>query len=289
MKKWFLILVAGVMALVLAACNETAEPTEGASKEKESKLTAEEVYQKALDASEDMKSAEVTMDLQQHIEASGDEPVAMDTNSNYDTKMTMDPMAMYMKGVTKMEMDGTDEELPDMDMEIYMVDDGMYLYSDQIGDWVKMDGASMDMVEQMAGQQPDPSEQLKMIKDYTDDMSFEQNDDAFILKLDANGEKFNELMQKMIQENLPEELQQELGDEGQEVLDNMKINSMAMEYTIDKESYDIKSLDMDMDMSMKAEDEEMNIVQNVKADYSNINKVDPIEVPDDVKDKAIEQ
>lgn len=289
MKKWFLILVAGVMALVLAACNETAEPTEGTSKEKESKLTAEEVYQKALDASEDMKSAEVTMDLQQHIEASGDEPVAMDTNSNYDTKMTMDPMAMYMKGVTKMEMDGTDEELPDMDMEIYMVDDGMYLYSDQIGDWVKMDGASMDMVEQMAGQQPDPSEQLKMIKDYTDDMSFEQNDDAFILKLDANGEKFNELMQKMIQENLPEELQQELGDEGQEVLDNMKINSMAMEYTIDKESYDIKSLDMDMDMSMKAEDEEMNIVQNVKADYSNINKVDPIEVPDDVKDKAIEQ
>lgn len=288
MKKWLLVLVAGVMAIVLAACNDTAEPTEGTNEENESEMTAEEVYQKALDASEKMESAEVKMDMQQQINV-GDDADAMNTDSNFDTKMTMDPLAMHMKGVTKMEMEGAEEDMPEMDMEIYMVDDAMYLYSEQIGNWIKMEGASMDAIEEMAGQQPDPSEQLEMVKDYTDDMSFEQDDEAFILKLDADGEKFNDLMQQIIEENIPEEMLEQMGDEEQEVLDNMKINSMSMEYTIDKETYDINSLKMDMDMTMEAEGEELNIVQNVKADYSNINGVDPIEVPDDVKDEAIEQ
>ncbi|MEN1967657.1 DUF6612 family protein [Lentibacillus sp. N15] len=289
MKKVFLVLVAGVMALVLAACNDTAEPTEGASKEKESKLTAEEVYSKALEASEDMKSAEVSMNVNQQIQAS-DDSVAMETKSNYDTKMTMDPIALYMKGVTKMEMDGAgDEEIPAMDMEIYMVDDGMYLYSDQIGDWVKMDNSSMDMIEQMAGQQPDPSEQLKMMQDYAEDLSFEQSDDEFILKLDADGDKFNDLMQKMMQENMPDELLEQMGKEGQEALENMDINSMSFEFSVDKETYEMKTFNMDMDMTMHADNEELNIVQQVESEYSNINKVDAIEVPDDVKENAIEQ
>ncbi|MBT2215313.1 hypothetical protein KK120_05670 [Virgibacillus dakarensis] len=289
MKKWMLLIVAGVLALVLAACNKTAEPTEGTSKEKESDLTAEEVYTKALETSEKMESAEVSMNLKQRMESEADS-VAMDTESKFDTKMTMDPMAVYLKGTTKMTMDGSEEKMPEMDMEMYMVDDGMYMFSDQLGggNWLKMEGASMDAIQEMAGQQPNPSDQLKMLKDYAKDLSFEQSDNEFILKLSADGEKFNDLMQQTIKDSLPPELMQQMGEEGKQALENTKINSMNYEITIDKETFEMKTFNMDMDMAMEQNGSALNIVQNMESEYSNINKVDAIEVPADVKENAID-
>ncbi|MTW87282.1 hypothetical protein F3157_16715 [Virgibacillus dakarensis] len=289
MKKWMLLIVAGVLALVLAACNKTAEPTEGTSKEKESDLTAEEVYTKALETSEKMESAEVSMNLKQRMESEADS-VAMDTESKFDTKITMDPMAVYLKGTTKMTMDGSEEKMPEMDMEMYMVDDGMYMFSDQLGggNWLKMEGASMDAIQEMAGQQPNPSDQLKMLKDYAKDLSFEQSDNEFILKLSADGEKFNDLMQQTIKDSLPPELMQQMGEEGKQALENTKINSMNYEITIDKETFEMKTFNMDMDMAMKQNGSALNIVQNMESEYSNINKVDAIEVPADVKENAID-
>lgn len=291
MKKGFLVFVAGILAFVLAACNDKAEPTEDASKENESDMSAEEVYTKALEASEDMESAEVTMNMNQQMDPEGEEG-SVETDSNFDMQMTMEPLAMYMDGTTTMKMDGADaEDMPDMDMdmEIYMVDDGMYMYSDQIGTWMKMDGASMDMVEEMAGQQPDPSEQLKMIKDYTDDLSFEQSDDEFILKLDADGEKFNDFFHDMIEENLSSDMLEQMGEDQQDIFDDMNINSMSLELGVDKETFDMNTYNVDMDMTMEVEGQTLNIAQTMESEYSNFNNVDPIEVPDDVKDEAIDQ
>lgn len=291
MKKGFLLFVTGIMAFVLVACGEKAEPTEGTSEDQVDDLTAEEVYEKALKTSEDMESAEVNMDMQQKIDL-GDDLGSMIMDSNFDTEMTMDPLAMHMDGVTKMEMEGTDEDVgdfPAMDMEIYMVDDAMYLYSEETDEWIKMEGASMDAIEEMAGQQPDPADQLEMVEDYIDDLSFEQSDDEYILKLDADGEKYDELIKEMIEGNMPADMLEQMGDEGQEILDNMQINSISMEYTVDKETFDINSLKMDMDMTMEVEDEELNIGQNVEAAYSNINGIDAIEVPEEVKEEAVDQ
>src|SRR5699024_490750 len=227
------------------------EPTEDASGENESDMSAEEVYTKALEASEDMESAEVTMNMNQQMDPEGEEG-SIETDSNFDMQMTMEPLAMYMDGTTTMKMDGTDEDMPgmDMDMEIYMVDDGMYMYSDQIGNWMKMDDASMDMVEEMAGQQPDPSEQLEMIKDYTDELSFEQSDDEFILKLDADGEKFNDFFHDMIEENLSSDMLEQMGEDQQDILDDMNINGMSLELGVDKETFEMNTYNLDMDMTM---------------------------------------
>lgn len=128
-----------------------------------------------------------------------------------------------------------------------------------------------------------------MLKDYTDDLSFEQSDDEFILKLSADGEKFNELMQKMMKDSMPPELMEQMGEEGQQALEDMKINSMSYELFVDKETYEMHAFNMDMDMTMQADGDALNIVQSVESEYSNINQVDPIEIPDEVKDNAVEQ
>lgn len=300
MKKSLIVFVAGIMALVLAACNETAEPTEGTSEDQENEepeeqaddLTAEEVYKKTLEASENMESAEVDMDMKQEIDTGDEDAGTVKMDSDFNIEMIMDPLAMHMKGVTEMSMEGADDDLgdmPAMDMEMYMVDGEMYVYNEGM-DWIKMENASMDAVEEIAGQQPDPSEQLEMVEDYMDDLSMEENDEEYVLTLDADGEKFDDLVQDMIEENMPEEMLEEMDDEEQDLFDSMSINDMSMEFSVDKETFDISSLDMDMDMTMEVEDEEeVNTVQNIKADYSNINGVDDIEVPEDVKDEAVDQ
>ncbi|WP_373895132.1 DUF6612 family protein [Virgibacillus sp. CBA3643] len=287
MKKWMLVVFAGVMAFVLAACNDTAEPTADTNEEEESELTAQEVYSEALEASEEMESAEVAMDMSQQISSEAD-AASIDMESSFDMQMTMDPLAIYQEGTTKMMMDG-EEGMPEMALEMYMVDDGMYMYSDQIGNWMKVDNAAMDAVNAMDGQQQDPSEQLKMLEEYADDLSFEQSDDAFILSLNADGEKFNELIQEVMEESLTPEMTQAMGKEGQDAMENMTINSMDYEMFIDKESFDMNAFNMDMDMTMEAEGETVNLVQNVESTYSNINNVDPIEVPEEVEENAIEQ
>lgn len=277
------------MVLVLSACNDTAEPTAetAETEEEDSELTAGDVYSKALESSEEMESAEVTMNMKQQIESEADS-TALDMESNFDMQMTMDPLAIYQKGNTKMMIDG-EAGMPEMEIEMYMIDDGIYLYSDQLGNWVKMDNAAMDAVNAMAGEQPDPSEQLKMLEEYTDELSFEQSDNEFILKLNADGEKFNDLVQEMIEDFLPPEMMDAMGEEDQEALENMTMNSVSYEIFIDKESFDMNAFTMDMDMTMEAEGEALHIVQNMESDYSNINNVDPIEVPEDVKDGAVEE
>ncbi|MBY7142368.1 hypothetical protein KFZ56_04515 [Virgibacillus sp. NKC19-3] len=287
MKKWMLIVFAGVMAFIIAACNDTAEPTADTNEEEESELTASEVYQEALEASEGMESAEVAMNMSQQISSEEDES-SLNTESSFDMQMTMDPLAIYQEGTTKVTMDG-EEGMPEMGMEMYMVDDGMYMYSEEIGNWMKLDNEAMDALNAMDSQQQDPSEQLKMLEDYADDLSFEQSDDAFILKLNADGEKFNELIQQVMEESLTPEMAEAMGEEGQDALENMSINSMDYEMFIDKESFDMNAFNMDMDMTMEEDGESVNLVQTVESNYSNINNVDPIEVPEEVKENAIEQ
>lgn len=293
MKKGFLALAAGILALVLAACDESAEPTKDSSKENESDMSAEDVYTKALEKSEEMESADVTMDVNQKIDPEGDEGT-METDSKFDMQMTMDPFAAYMDGTTSIKMGGDEDDegmMPDMDtdIEMYMVDDGMYLNNEEIGKWMKMDNASTDMIEEMGGQQPDPSEQLEVLKDYADDLSFEQSDDEFILKMDAEGEDSNAFVQDMIKENLSDEMLEQMEDEEQEALENMDINGMSLELGVDKETFEMTTYNLDMDMTMEVEDEKMNLAQTMEAEYSNFNNVDPIEVPDEVKDEAIDE
>lgn len=277
MKKWYLILVIGLISLVLAACGSES---------------AEEVYSNAMDAAEEMESAEATMDMTQNMDL-GDEG-SIQVDSSYDMEITLDPLAMHMDGTTSMGGGDDDDSAlagleQDMDMEIYMVDDTIYMYNEMMGGWVKMDGTEMDMVEELAGQQPDPADQIEMFEDYVDDLSFDETDDGYVFKLKAEDGDFDELFDKLIEENLSDDMLGDLGADEQEMLDNMEINSMDMEIGIDKETYDMKTYNVDMDMTMEMAGEKMDISQSVESEYSNINGVDDIEVPDDVEDEAVDQ
>lgn len=280
--------------LVLAACNEEAELAYDSSKNNKSDMTGEEVYSKALKATKDLESVEASIKVKQTVSSVKDDTVLSETDSDSDVQMTMDPIAVHVKAKTSENYDDITGDLPETDREMYMVDNGIYTYNDYSGndgDWLKEENASVDVAEERIDQQPDPRDQLKIFQDYVDYLSFDQNADAYILKLDMkeNDEEFNDFVKEMIEDNMSEEFLGQMGEVGQEALENMDINNMSLKVSVDKETFDIKTYDANMDMTMESNGEKNNIVQTMTSNYSNYNNVDPIEVPEDVKDKAFGQ
>src|SRR5699024_12025525 len=115
----------------------------------------------------------------------------------------------------------------------------------------KNDRIRKDRIDEMADEQADPAEQMKLIEDYVEDVSFDETDDGYTFKLETDGDEFKELFDKLMEDNQASELTEMLGANGQELLDNMDMNSLALEYTIDKDNYQIKGYNMDMDYTME--------------------------------------
>ena len=293
MRKWTAFLLTCLFALVLTACNSTATPIEkeeDTSKEtagettkdeneesKVSNLTLEEVYQKAMDRQNEIESLSSEVTMEQLMTIDGQE---INVKSDMTMDMTMNPIAMYAIGNSTMFDPTIGEEVP-MGYEMYMVEDGFFIYDEMSDTWMKLPA---DSYEQMMGQtanQADASQQLAMLQSFIEDFTFEQNDDQYILTLDASGEKFNDFV-----------LEQALGTgavstEDQAVLESIKFDDMKYVLFINKETFDTEEITMNMEMTETASGE--TVVMNTSMVFTNFNGIDAIEVPQDIIDNAIEQ
>lgn len=285
LKSWIKGIAAGIIVLGLSACSMTAETkTDSDTGKKEeinnnSKMTAQEVYEKSMDVSKEQKSMHATMDIDQLIKVPSQE-LEIDSKITMDMDMVMEPLSMYQK----MNMDMGEQGK--MDMEMYMTEAGFYMSNPELEGWIKLPN---DMYEVMVGQMAggaNPSLDMKMFKEFAEDFKFEQTDDEYILTLSASGDKFSELFKKVAADNMPAGL--EVDEQQAEVLENLEVKSLEYEIFIDKKTFYTNAFNMKMDMTMKVEGEEMHIDQKVKADISKINEIKTIKVPQEVIDNAID-
>lgn len=285
MKKWFKGLGVGVLALGLAACGSAAEPKKDAETgekvelENKSEMTAQEVYSKAMEVSEEQKSMHAVMDINQKISMPSEE-LEMDSKIKMDMDMIIEPLAMHQN--MKMDMG----EMGAMDMELYMTEAGFFMHDPESGQWIKM-GKDMydEMMAQMGGE-TDPTLDMEMFNEFKDDFKFEQTDDEYILTLSASGDKFSGLMKELMGSALPEDM--DMTEEDAEMLENMDVKSLEVVMYIDKETFYTNAFDLDMDMTMKIEEQEMRIVQKMKSVITKINEIDEIVVPQEVIDEAVD-
>src|SRR5699024_11351491 len=91
------------------------------------------------------------------------------------------------------------------------------------------------------------------------------------------------------QQNMVTEMKEKMQAEEIDMFEQKEIKNVEYEMTIDKESFDIDNLKMDMEMDMEVEGENLNTQQNIDMDYISINEVDAIEIPEDVKDEAMDE
>ncbi|MFD2045402.1 DUF6612 family protein [Ornithinibacillus salinisoli] len=276
MKKWMITIMMVMLATGLVACGG-----EG----------AQEVYKNAMESADKMESAEFVITMNQEMVLPDNTEMVMESEMN--GSMTVDPVAMYQKGNVSVTMQGDsmDNMFPmDMDTEIYLVDNEMYVYESMMGQWVKMDTSMVpsELMDSATSQQLDVSAQFEMLEQYVDDLDFEETDSEYIYKLSADSEGFKEFTEEMIHEYMPEELTAQLDGTISEVLENMEIDYLNVEMVLDKKTYDLRHYNMDMSMKMNVEGEEISIVQQIDTDYKNINSTSPITVPQEVMDAAVD-
>lgn len=280
MKKWSTLLAVATLTLGLAACNETAAPANEKDVTEKSELTLQEVYDKSMAASEELKSVKAKIDMKQKMQLPGQD-VNLDINSLMDMDYIIDPLQIHQTGTTSMK--STDENMgnQEMKMESYITKDAFYTYEGESGQWMKFPQEMMNQLMSTTDQS-NPSNQLKQIEGYLEDFTFEQDNDNYILTLEASGEKFTEL----VKEQVDEALQNMVGAE--EIEMDMIINSVNYLIHIDKETFQTNKVDMVLDMDMTIDGETMNMKQDMKSDFSNFNQVEEIVIPQEVIDNAVE-
>ena len=278
MKKFFTVLSAGAVALVLTACNTSATPTKDTTAT--SKLTLEQVYDKAMERQADIKSMSASMDMEQVIKFGiGEESMEMNMDSQMDIDMIAKPLAMHLSGtMTVPDMFGEGDEKSSMPIEMYMKQDqGFFMKEPTSDSWMKMPSEEFDAILDQTASSANAKEQLEELKQYIDDFAFEQNDDTYVLTLNAQGDRFKELIQSEVDKSL---------GTGQNPLDGLTIDKANYVIFIDKETFDTNKMNMNFDLKMSIEGQEATIQTKSEVTYTEINNLDKIDIPQSIIDNA---
>lgn len=284
MKKtgWIVSLL---FALLLAGCGqntaadeekdnkgtETAE-TEAESKETsetDKKATSQEVLAAASEKSAELKNFAMDGTLNM-VMKSGEE--TMETNADLQTKTNVDPLVMQQ--TMQMEAEGQTNTI-----DMYMDEEFIYIKDLQSGGWVKMKQAGPGMGEMM--NQPKtmtPADQIKQLEQMADDIQMEETESEYILNVKGNGEKLMSLTGSM------------MGSDPamQAALEQMDIEQIDYTYTLDKETYFPKSLNMDIKMFITENDQKIEMQQTITSQFSEMNELENFSIPEEVLNEAVE-
>ncbi|MET3698489.1 uncharacterized protein DUF1396 [Bacillus oleivorans] len=252
MKKFSLLLLGFLFIMALAAC--------GADKS----LDKSEVLSKSVEATKSLESYSVEMnmdidmmDMKSNLTATGD--------------ITHNPDAMYLN--LNMGMPGMS-----MDMEMYLQDEEAYM--SMFGEWMKMDAAEMGISDFDQLNQ----EEMEKLTQFTEQFEMTEEENAYVLKLSGNDESYKVLIEDLVMSSMGDFS----GDPYmEEMIESIKINKLDLEIRIDKETFFQTAQTFDVELEMVEEGTTTPI--KLKGDFttSNLNKVEPIEIPAEVKENAV--
>lgn len=282
MKKWMTGLTLGVLILILGACgNAEEDPAEvqpGTEEENKSELTLQDVFQKAQEVANNVNGMHIDMDMKQSIATSesGEEITSL---VKIDMDLVHDPLSMYQL----MDMDMGD--FGTVETELYLSEEGMFMKNPEGDGWMKFPTEGLDELVEMVDAGPETTIDYDMLEEFIDEFTFEQNDEHYILKLQASGDKFNKLMREELASS---DMMNMLSEDELDVLENMKTHQLDYEIWIDKETYETTAFELIIDVEMNAMEEVVRIKQDAKAKMSQINEIEEIEIPQEVIENAVQ-
>lgn len=282
--KWFAV---GILVLVLAACGndkaedkpksepETNDKEEVEMDKKEDGLTATEIIEKALAASADQNSMHLTMDIN-HNTSVPEHDFTSDTKMNIESDLIVKPFALHQ--VTKTNI--ADEE---MDLEWYATDDAFYLYNTTEELWLDMPEEDKDEIIGDFSEEIDQFLFLELFEEFSNEFTVDETDDAYTVKLESSGDKFDAIITELIVDELLAEF-----EEDEEVdIKNLNVKNITLEFSIAKETFYTNGFDLNLDTSLELDGVEMIFTQKTTAAVSKINEIEEIEIPQEVIESAL--
>lgn len=275
-------LAVGFLILVLSACGnageEQAEVQLGTEDEHKSALTLEEVFMKAKEVSEKVNSMHINMDMEQRMSTSEFED-GLTTIVKIDMDVVKEPLSMYQL------MDMNMGDFGSVETELYFSEEGMFMKDPEGDGWMKFPTDNLDELIEMVNAGPKTTIDYETLEEFIEHFTFEQNENQYILKLQASGEQFNQLMQEELASS---DMLNMLGNDELEALENMKTHQLGYEVFIDKDTFETTAFELIIDMEMSANEEVIHIQQEAKAQVSQINEIKEITIPQEVIEKAVQ-
>ena len=220
-----------------------------------SKINKEEVINKFVEVSKDMKSANMLMDIKMSQKGSKES-----INMSIDSAIILEPLEM------KLEMTVPNQPTK---IDLYIKDGYMYVLDPLSNQWMKQ--KVTDLVnEQFKGYMTNSLYIYDVMKDNIDKMDVDEKDGNYIISISKNSEFLKEAMKKQLSNmNTP----------GSQLGEQIEIDNIAIQYIVDKNTYLVKNSIMSFDVAMNGE----KITINLDTKFSNINEVKEISIPEETK------
>lgn len=288
--------------LVLAVMLLSTSLTVGCISEGEA-VDAADIYSKSLEAVQEANSYVFEIDMVQIIHFSEPIPLTegittdkMETQSKITGRATENPLALEM--FIKMYVPDIAEipeaaEFAEMDLEMYMAEDQVYIYNPMFGGWIRQDmsefGLGMEQLEGLGHAANDPMYLLNLLGDEgAEKATLETDNDHYIIILDDDD---GTLMQNMMDEIKgvfgEDTLDPSIQAEMDEALKGMEFSKLSYKIWIDKETFLTAKSYMAYVLTMTVEDETMVTEQTIMAEYKDYGTIDSIMIPEEVKSSAL--
>lgn len=304
MKKWWTMLFSAMLVVSITACgknNEAAEkPTDttattGAAAEtpaaetpaaatpaaeepaasgEASSMSAEDLLNKAQEASKELKSFNMKADVEQNLNLNGQEQAS---TTKMDTDMVLDPLSAH-------QTISSDAGGKAMDIEQYITPDAVYMGLD--GKWSKLPEAQRAQIMSSIEASAKLEDSFGQFKSMAKEMKVTEEGDDYVLTANLSGDDIKSMAKEVLGQNDPQ-------GQMSAMMDQMNIEKMNVVYKINKKTYYPTDSTIDMTMSMKNESSEesaeaidMKMDMVMKSSISKHNEIKTIEVPKEVTDGA---
>ena len=248
-RKYLLIIAAALLTVTLSAC---------------SKVTAEEAINKSTEASKNLKNTEF-------ISSNVSEIVIGDQTQKIENKVSgsliLEPFTMH--ATTEIKTQNKSQTL-----EMYIKDNVAYAKATGQDTWVKSSNNNIttqfDNLKKIANSE----KVMEFYKKIAKDFKITEEKGNYVLTYSGNGDQFRELMVAIANSSG--------GQVKEDAFKNVEFKNVTIKFVVNKDFMPVSNETI-MEVATKNTEKPttMKITQNTS--YSNINKVDSINVPEEAK------
>ena len=288
-KKYLMALAICSLSVVAIGCssnekkntsNGTTETTEKkenkeTKEDKTEKLSNEEIVKKLTESSKLIKSSKVKVENKIIYEVSDRKK---EISSNFDIITSSNPTIVKITGKVRtfgqISFYGDENKNGDQDINIYHTEDAVYIFDIHDKKWlnVKDEEAKKELQDKKDADRLDVV--IKMMNDLTKYLKIEEKESEYEVTFLGTNDYVKESLKKALMDNKVEFL---------DVLDDMKLDTFKLEYKLDKETFMPKEQKIEFILKKSTYSSETIINFDINTKYSEINKVEPITIPDEVK------
>lgn len=248
-RKYLLIIAAALLAVTLSAC---------------SKVTAEEAINKSTEASKNLKNTEF-------VSSNVSEIVIGEQTQKIENKVSgsliLEPFTMH--ATTEIKTQNKSQTL-----EMYIKDNVAYAKATGQDTWVKSSNSNIttqfDNLKKIANSE----KVMEFYKKIAKDFKITEEKGNYVLTYSGNGDQFRELMVAIANSSG--------GQVKEDAFKNVEFKNVTIKFVVNKDFMPVSNETI-MEVATKNTEKPttMKITQNTS--YSNINKVDSINVPEEAK------